>query len=349
MPIASGRRVTAFVSLFLLAWACDGSGPDSPSPGPGQRQAPPTGPAPQGRWEARAPLPDTPRMYGGVAATRDRVFLVAGLGQGPGFTRGAEPRVVHSYDPRGDAWTTEAMLPDAFNMPNVAAVGDRLFVLGALGTSDVLEYDRGNRAWLPRKPLPVVGGRGAAAVGVSGTRILVAGGITPGQSANMLNTGVRHGQVMAYDTATDTWQMLPPLAHPRGYALGAVLGGLFFVIGGSSDFVRTDQVDALDLAKNEWLIRQPVPRTVSSGSIAVAKGRIYLLGGIATSSGMITPQTIALDPITDTWSEVAPMTTARFAMGAATLDDRIYVPTGAAQLGGPNMFGPVPVLEVFVP
>jgi N-acetylneuraminic acid mutarotase len=213
----------------------------------------------------------------------------------------------------------------------------------------VLEYDVDTRRWTPKASVPVARGRGAAAVAVNGTKILMAGGVTAGQSANMLNTGVRQKDFLAYDTVTDTWQKLPDLALPRGYAAGAVTGNLFWVLGGSTDFVRTDQRDAFDLKAGQWIDKPPLPVTLSSLAAATLGGRVYVIGGIATGTGMITSETRVLDPMTASLVSVAPMKTPRFAMGAAAIGGRIYVPGGAALINPPSGFGATDALEVYIP
>ena len=119
-------------------------------------------------------------------------------------------------------------------------------------------------------------------------------------------------------------------------------------MGGSTDFVRTDQVNVLDLAARRWLDRKPLPFTLSSAVAGVVAGRIVLAGGIATSTGMISPETLALDAAADRWLPVSPMTTPRFAMGAAVVGDSLYVPGGAAQVGTQGL-AVVGTLEAFVP
>jgi N-acetylneuraminic acid mutarotase len=302
-------------------------------------------PPPPGRWETLPSMPGIPRRYGGVAAVGERVFVVGGLG--------VEAREVTAFNTRTGAWEMIEPLPKAVPMANVAGVGGRLFVLGgadqrSIEVRETFAYDVASGTWSPRAPVPVEKGRGVAAVGVHGTRILIAGGIIPGQSANNLQTGIRVREFLAYDTAKDTWESLPDLALPRGYASGAVVGDVFWVIGGSTDFVRTDQVDAFDLVAGKWTDRPPPPQTLSSAPIAVFGGRIYVMGGIATGSGMIGGETQVLEPSTGRWTNVTPMKTPRFATGAATIGDRIYVPTGVAMVP-PSTVAAVPTLEVFLP
>jgi hypothetical protein len=104
-----------------------------------------------------------------------------------------------------------------------------------------------------------------------------------------------------------------------------VTGNLFWVLGtGSTDFVRTDQRDAFDLKGASGSTKPPLPVTLSSLAAATLGGRVYVIGGIATGTGiMITSETRVLDPLTASLVSVAPMKTPRFAMGAAAIGGRI--------------------------
>ena len=55
-----------------------------------------------------------------------------------------------------------------------------------------------------------------------------------------------------------------------------------------------------------------------------------------------------LDPVFKVFDQAAIMLTPRFAMGAATVGGRIYVPAGVAASPG-GMFDAVLTLEVFIP
>ncbi len=298
-------------------------------------------------WQSLAPMPSQPRFYVGVAGARGKVFVVGGFNDG-------DDRAVHAYDIAGGIWMLLARLPMAFKMPNVASVGapgaERLLVLGGLENNQTVEYDFATDTWKSLAPAPVERGRGAAAVSVKGDKVLVAGGVLRGQSANALNTGKRVSEFLAYDTLTDKWEQLASLPIATGYAMGAVLGNEFWVMGGSTDFVRTDQVLVYDFGSNMWGTAPALPRSLSSAAVAVLRGKVFLTGGIATSVGMISPDCMVLDPSTGQWSTVAPVTTARFGMGAAVVGDKMYVPTGLA--GGvtdPNAFAASPALEVYIP
>jgi N-acetylneuraminic acid mutarotase len=292
-----------------------------------------------GRWESLPPMPQ-PRFYVGVAAARDRVFVVGGLND-------AEAKTVHVFDTKAKTWAATKPLPIGFKVANAVGVGDRFFVLGGLERSEAVEYDFAADDWLMRSPLPVQGGRAGSAVGVWGKTVILAGGVLRGSSANALNTGIRKAEAFAYDTETDSWQMLPEMPLENGYAMGAMLGDDFWVIGGSTNFARTDQVLVLNLKTKAWTTRPPIPKSLSSGAVGVLGGRVFVTGGIATSVGMISPDTMVLDPATGEWSLAPPLPTARFAMGGAVVGGKFYVPTGMAAAPGPAMFAASGEMEAF--
>ena len=287
-------------------------------------------------------MPGHPRFYVGVAAVGTRVFVVGGFGAGP------ESREVTAYDTVAGTWQLLAPLPASFQMPNVAAVGDRLFVLGGMDQRAAVEYDAANDKWLSLPPVPVERGRGQSAVGVWGSQILIAGGVIPGVSDNGLNTGRRQHDVLSFDTATSEWKKLPDLALTRGYCMGVVMGDRFWVMGGSSNVARTDDVTVLDLKTNEWMDQPMLPITLSSAAIGVLGGKIYLIGGVATGTGTIGPATLVMNPPAVGFEEAALMLTPRWGMGAAVVGGRIYVPAGI-KASAVNMFEATLIMEVFIP
>jgi hypothetical protein len=343
MRAATGLRkgATAAVLLGSLAGlACEGGGEEEKPDGTASIAS-----LMAGRWEALPPLPETPRFYVGVAAARGRVFVVGG------YRQPSEMVLVHAFDTATSTWEALPPLPVPTPMANAAAVGDRLFVLGGQETTATFEYDFDGKAWLARAPVPVARGRGAAAVAVHGNKVLLAGGLLRGLSMNMLATGERVRDLLAYDTAADTWETLPEAPIALGYAMGAVVGDQFFVMGGSYA-ARTAEVLVFDARARTWGTGVPLPLTLSSAAAGVIGGKVVVTGGIASTTGMINPNTWAFDPANPTagWTELTPITTPRFAMGGAVVGNRFYVPTGMG-VGplGPMDFRPLPALEVFIP
>jgi N-acetylneuraminic acid mutarotase len=285
-------------------------------------------------------MPDPPRFYVAVAALGDRVFVIGGF-------MAPQSTVAQAFDTKTQTWQTLEPLPSAFSMPNVAVVGDRLFVLGGLQTQTVVEYDSQGH-WVTRAPMPLTNGRGSAFVGVWGTKVVLAGGVLPGQSNNALNTGVRMTEVVAYDSSTDTWQTLAPMTEARGYGMGAVVGDKFWVIGGSTNDARTAAVQTLDLVAGTWNDDPPLDQSLSSAAIALVGDRIYLIGGIASSSGIVSPATLLYNRSDGMLTGLASMPSPRFGSGAAAVGGRIYV-AGGIMMGSPTDFHPVTTFDSFTP
>jgi N-acetylneuraminic acid mutarotase len=283
-------------------------------------------------------MPDPPRFYLGAAALGSRVIVLGG-------NLAPESTLAQAFDTTTRTWATLDPLPSAFTMPSVAVVGDRLFVLGGFKSQATIEYGADGH-WVARAPMPLTGGRGAAAVGVWGSKIVIAGGILPGMSNNGLNTGIRQVDVVAYDTTNDTWETRAPMTTARGYAMGAVVGNQFWVFGGSTNDERTDAVQTLDLAANKWIDDPPLDRTLSSAAVGVVGDGIYLLGGVATSVGTVSPDTLRYGA--GAWSTLAPMPNPRFASAAAVVGGRIYV-AGGTVVASPTDVHPTASFDAFTP
>ena len=308
-------------------------------PGDGDATSP-DGAAGLGRWDALPPMPDPPRFYVGVAALGDRVVVIGGF-------MAPQATVAQAFDTKTKTWQTLEPLPTPFSMANVAVVGDRLFVLGGLETQSVLEYDSQGH-WVARAPMPLAKGRGSAFVGVWGTKVVIAGGVIPGQSNNNLNTGFRMPEVAAYDTTTDTWEMLAPMTEARGYGMGVVVGDVFWVIGGSTNDARTAAVQTFDLTSGKWNDNPPLDQSLSSAAVALLGNSIYLIGGIASSSGIVSPSTLVYSRSDGTLTGLATMPNPRFGSGAAAVGGTIYV-AGGIVMGSATDFHPVTTFDSFTP
>ena len=292
-----------------------------------------------GEWLALAPLGQGARQETGVAALDGRIYVVGGFA---GF---ADVATVEVYDPAIDSWRDAAPIPAALHHANLAAVAGKLYLLGSLrglsftAAPAVYVYDGATDSWSEGAPMPTGTERGAAAVGVIGDKIYVAGGYRDGSVADF----------SAYDTLTGTWQTLPPLPEARDHLVGGAVGTTFFAIGGRTGGIEglRGQTDAFDLATGVWTARAPIPTARGGAAAAVLDGRIHVAGGEgnpATASGVFAEHD-AYDPATDSWSTLAPMRTPRHGTGAAAHDGRLYVPGGADV----QAFGAVDTSEVFVP
>lgn len=347
MATSAARSLGAVLAAWALANAsCNGSaGQTSSDAG----ELSPDGGAPAGTWTELAPVPH-PRFWNGAAAAGGKLYLVGGTVPGADtFDMSPERFMVTAYDPKTDTWTDMPTLPIPVIQPNVAGVGDRLFVLGSIDSNQTFVFDAASQAWVEKQPFPINAGRGAAAVGVDGNTIYLAGGVVRGLSNNGLDTGMRQTSLLAYDTGTDTWRMLATLPVGIGYATGAIADGLFWVMGGSTNDARTGQVLAFDLKGGQWSTKDPLPADVSSAAGGVIGGKVFIVAGVAGATATFHAQPLSMDPATESWSTLAPMPMPRFGMGAGIIDGTIYVPSGLGPVNTPAMYAVTPSLEAFTP
>jgi len=309
----------------------------------GQSDAPAVGtPMPGGgTWERLAPLPATRQEFG-VAEVGGKIFVVGGL----------NPRAdrVESYDPATNSWSSDhPNLPVGLDHPNVAGVAGKLFVFGGTQAAQTLMYDPAaapaDRRWVMKAPMPTR--RAAAAVGVLGNQVFVAGGNGSGSMANPA--------FEIYDAAADTWLSssrgeVPPLPAGRNHVPGAVVGGRFYVIGGRLgsrfDGLQT-RVDVYDPTTKQWSSGAPMPTPRGGCAAGVVDGFIVVVGGegnMAPGNMGVFPQTEVYDPAANRWIAMKSMMTPRHGMGAAGLGSKLYVPAGGTVDGGGN---PVAIVESF--
>lgn len=323
-------------------------------------------------WKSLAPIAIEPRQEHGVGAVGDDVYVLGGItALGPALQALPSLPLAQAYSASRDEWRRVADLPLPVNHANVAALDGRLYLLGALtGVLDVTGagpnwtnavpvnyvYAPETDTWAQLPPLPDAGTwRGASAVGVWRDTVLIAGGLT-GQVAADGVPQPTVAFVSAFNTTSETWAALPDLPEPRDHVGGAVVGDVFYVVGGrlnSSTEVR-GTVFALDLRADagemEWKLRAGAMPTPRGGLATAAVGaRIYTFGG----EGAITdarPAGVydaveAYDTAADAWEVLPPMARPRHGTGAAAVGGRVYIPGGANHTNA----GAVDTNDVFFP
>ncbi len=289
-------------------------------------------------WSALAPLADGPRQETAVVALNDRIYVLGGFIDSQTIVSRVE-----AYDPKSDTWADSAPLPRPLHHPNAAVVEDRLYVVGALvGTQfaalgDVYRYDPGTNAWTQLTSMPPGTQRGAGAAAVIGTKIYVAGGYRQGSVADF----------SAYDTATDTWEILPSLSELRDHLVGGAVGDKIYAIGGRRNGALRANVDEFDPSSATWTSGTPMLTARAGCAAAVISERIYVAGGEGNRSVQsgVFPQNEVYDPARDRWDSLQPMLTPRHGTGGAALNGLLYVPGGATQQG----FGAADNNEAYTP
>jgi N-acetylneuraminic acid mutarotase len=279
-----------------------------------------------GGWTPLPPLGAGPRQETGVAALDGKIYVIGGFN-----LAGVVVPIVEAYDPAGRSWSTVAPFPRPIHHANAAAVGGKLYVVGALldgafrATGDVYAYDPATNSWTPRAPLPSGQERGAGGVAVVGTKIYVAGGLRGATSL---------ADFTSYDTASDEHATLPPLAQATDHLVGGAVGGIVYAIGGRFGGINglLGRVAAFDPAAASWSDKAPMITPRGGSAAAVVRDRIVVAGGegnTAVSSGVF-PQTEVFVPASNSWLILPNMRIPRHGTGGAAIGNTFYVPGGAA-------------------
>jgi N-acetylneuraminic acid mutarotase len=219
-------------------------------------------------------------------------------------------RMFWAYDPKTDAWTRLKPNPVPVHHGAVAAVGKKFYVFGGFRLPDT-----GKIGWYPED------------------------------------------KAWVYDSETEIWSELPPMPTPRGAQAAVAVGNKIYVVGGAKIPSGMDFPDGLnpggpieilgttemfDTEKNSWTTLKPMTLPRNHHDVADLDGKLYVIGGAVRScfpggwSSSVSMNEV-YDIATDTWSTRAPMPTARSGVGAAVVDDKIYVIGGEGwvdELGG---------------
>lgn len=171
-----------------------------------------------------------------IGVQGSKVYMVGGmrtLTPGPG---GLQDKVTTftSYDVKSGSWETLPNMPEARDHAGGALIGGTLYVVGGrdrgqVNVRDTVNaYDVSKRRWTERSPMPTP--RGGIAAAAIGRKIYTFGG----EGNHEPGTNSIFDETEVYDTRTDTWQRLAPMATPQHGTAAAALGNVIYMPGGGS-------------------------------------------------------------------------------------------------------------------
>jgi N-acetylneuraminic acid mutarotase len=175
----------------------------------------------------------------------------------------------------------------------------------------------------------------ARADGVSavvGGRVFVIGGTNRevpnnGYSRLWANEGFR--------AADGVWEVRAPMPTARGHMAGDTLGGVIYVVGGSTVVEVYDTLEVYDPNWDAWTVGPSMPTTRWNVAGASVGDKLYVAGG-EVSRMVATDALEVFDPSTQTWSARPAMPTARFKAGSAVLGGRLVVVGAETAVGVSN-------------
>ena len=159
-----------------------------------------------------------------------------------------------------------------------------------------------------------------------------------------------------YDTQRDTWIMKADLPvsifpEPISSPVACEIDGKIYVMGGGGNGSRDEPpspsattLKVYTLASDSWTLKANMPTIRTELSAVAVNGKIYVIGGVARSSGWywdlaeatadeLVSAVEVYDPETDTWTKKTDMPTARCGMGTVVVAGKIYTIGGLADNG----------------
>lgn len=132
-----------------------------------------------------------------------------------------------------------------------------------------------------------------------------------------------------------SWHTATPLPTKRTEVTAAALDGKIYVVGGFEkpslgnilSFAITPSVEMYDPATDRWTSKAPLPVGLHHVGIGVSGGRLYVIGGYSKSALSVWNPVATVynyDPAMDSWTERAPMPTARGALSVTEHEGKLY-------------------------
>lgn len=146
--------------------------------------------------------------------------------------------------------------------------------------------------------------------------------------------------------ATDRWKPLPKSKLARTEVGAARIGRAIYVVGGfdrASDGGTTAAVERYSIPGRRWTRVRSMPVGLNHAAAASYRGRLYVVGGYSAADGLANEEALLLryDPKTNRWKRLARPPSARAALAAAVVGDRLYA------AGGVRVGTAVPTLEIY--
>jgi DNA-binding CsgD family transcriptional regulator/N-acetylneuraminic acid mutarotase len=213
-------------------------------------------------------------------------------------------------------------MPTARENIGVTAYENKIYVIAGNtvnGVTGIVErFDPQSSTWveLSKKPVPV----SEVCAGVVGGLIYVPGGkLASGKPTNIME---------AYNPSQDRWEKRASLPTVISAYAMVVYEGRLYLFGGWDGQHYLNTVYEYDPSLDLWTLHSPMPTARAFAGAAVSQGKIYVLGGYDGK------QILSIDEVyvpsqdkgsEGAWSKATSLPEPRYAMGAASLADLIFI------------------------
>ncbi len=143
----------------------------------------------------------------------------------------------------------------------------------------------------------------------------------------------------AGEVGSGHWMTGAPAPTARTEVAVAALDGLIYVVGGfeqsSSWMIRqssvSTKVETYDPVTNRWSSKPDLPIGLHHAGATVLNGDLYVVGGFTVSDDMLwnpSDRVFRFNPAGETWTERAPLPTARGGLAVTTLQGKLFAVSG---------------------
>ena len=205
-----------------------------------------------------------------------------------------------------NSWTLGAPMPTALQGPFTGVIGDKVYVVGGVTTSTVLNlnqiYDTTSNTWSMGAPMPTARWFGGSAV-VNNILYVIGGRSSTNVSLNV---------VEAYDPSTNTWSTKAPMPIVNDNVYATVENNIIYMVGGYSQAnqSRRNNVLSYNPATDTWTTLAPLKVGKSEPAIGLIGSTIIAAGGLA-NGGATTTDTEGYNAATNSWTTLAPLPSSR--------------------------------------
>jgi len=289
----------------------------------------------------------TERMAGSAESVNGILYVMGGMSLSANLTD------VGAYDPSAKTWTPKPSIPTPRSLAASVVFENDIYVIGGRKENAVLstaeKYITTENKWLPRASMPTA--RWSLMACKAGDKLYAFGGVSGiGNNRRALDI------VEAYDPKRDSWQPVGKMPEARqGAAIAAVNGVIYVISGKIASYVEattgdqiTEHVDSFDPKTNAWTRVQDIPTGRVGARAVVAKGLIFVVGGIA-KSGEFPAQIEVFDPRSNEWSAGPRLSFGRSGHMCALVGDSIVVFGGSSVRygsGRPSISGSMETVSI---
>ena len=155
--------------------------------------------------------------------------------------------------------------------------------------------------------------------------------------------------ILAYPAlAQGTWENKATMSQNRAGAGSAVINDILYLLGGQVGSGAVADIEFYDSTTDTWNFSATAMAGGARSDVAagVIGGKIYVAEGwLGASSNNSTNALDIYDPIADTWTSGTGSPTARGAVAAAVINNKLYITGGRASFAGGN----INTLEIYDP